>query len=235
MELGTKTLRLTGNQLKLIALISMTVDHLGLFVFGDMMAMRIIGRLAMPIFAWMIAEGCYHTKNRLKYLLTMLGFGAVCQVVYLVAMQSLNQCILITFSLSVILIYALDYAQKKRNLLSLALMGIAFAAVVYICVFLPGDLPGTDFSVDYGIYGVFLPVLIYIGKTKEQKLMAAAMGMLPLALRLGMWQFPCYLALPLLSLYDGSRGKWKMKYLFYIYYPLHLAAIYGISLLVSKG
>lgn len=233
MELGTKTLRLTGNQLKLIALIAMTVDHLGLFIFHDMIIMRMIGRLAMPIFAWMIAEGCYYTKNRLKYFLTMAGFGTLCQVVYLVAMESLTQCILITFSLSVVLIYALDYATKKRNLWSLSLMGVAFAAVAYICVFLPGDLPGTDFSVDYGIYGVFLPVLIYIGKTKEQKLMAAAIGMLPLALRMGWWQFPCFLALPLLALYDGKRGKRKLKYLFYIYYPLHLVAIYGISMLLT--
>lgn len=232
MELKTKSLRLTGNQLKLIALFAMTVDHLGLFVFNDMLIMRGIGRLAMPIFAWMIAEGCYYTKNRLRYLLTMLGVGAVCQVVYLVAQNSLQQCILITFSLSVILIYALDYAEKKKNIFSLALLGIAFAAAVYICVFLPGDLPGTDFSVDYGIYGVFLPVLIYMAKTKEQKLMASAIGLLPLALRLGIWQFPCFLALPLLALYDGTRGKRKMKYLFYIYYPLHLVAIYGISMLL---
>lgn len=234
METGLKTFRLTGNQLKLIALITMTVDHLGLFIFNDLLIMRLIGRLAMPIFAWMIAEGCRYTKNRLKYLLTLLGFGGVCQVVYLLSMGSVNQCILITFSLSVILIYVLDYAVKKKNFLSLCLMGITFAAVTYICVFLPGDLPNTDFSVDYGIYGVLLPVLIYMGQTKEQKLMAAAIGLLPLVLRLGIWQWPCYLALPLLALYDGQRGKRKLKYLFYIYYPLHLAAIYGLSLLISR-
>ena len=63
--------------------------------------------------------------------------------------------------------------------------------------------------------------------------MAAAIGLLPLALSQGIWQFPSFLALPLLALYSGQRGTAKMKYLFYIYYPLHLMAIYGISLLLQ--
>ena len=88
---------------------------------------------------------------------------------------------------------------------------------------------------DYGIYGVLLPVLIYLGKTKEQKLLAAAMGMLPLAMTFGYWQWPCFLALPLLWLYTGQRGKAKMKYLFYIYYPLHLVVVYYIGFLMQKG
>ena len=231
MNTGLKTFGLTGNQLKIFALILMTVDHIGMLILPDLGILRLIGRLAMPIFAWMIAEGCRYTKNRILYLATMLGVGLVCQVVYLVFMQSLDQCILITFSLSVVLIYALDFADQKKSFLSWCLMGLTFMAVTYICVFLPGDLPG--FHVDYGIFGVLLPVLIYMGQTKEQKLMAAAIGLLPLALSHGLWQWTSFLALPLLALYNGQRGKAKLKYLFYIYYPLHLAALYGISLLLT--
>ena len=228
----SKTLGLSGNQLKIIALIAMTVDHIGLLLLPNVVILRLIGRLAMPIFAWMIAEGCRYTKNRGKYLGTLLGFGLLCQVVYLVCMQSLTQCILMTFSLSVLLIIVLDYAQKKQSFLSLCLMGGVFAAVCYICVFLPGDLPGTDFSVDYGIYGVLLPVMIYIASTKEQKLLAAAGGLVMLAIRYGLWQWFALLALPLIALYNGQRGKRKLKYLFYVYCALHLAAIYGIGLLL---
>ena len=58
---------LSGNVLKILAAIFMVVDHSGLMLFGDMSIMRIIGRLSFPIFAFMIAEGCKHTKNKVKY------------------------------------------------------------------------------------------------------------------------------------------------------------------------
>ena len=55
---------LSGNALKIIAAISMVIDHVGLMFFPTLKILRIIGRLAYPIFAFMIAEGCYYTKNK---------------------------------------------------------------------------------------------------------------------------------------------------------------------------
>ena len=55
---------LTGNQLKLIALITMTIDHVGMMLLPQLRILRAIGRIAFPIFAYMIAEGCRHTRNR---------------------------------------------------------------------------------------------------------------------------------------------------------------------------
>ena len=115
---------LSGNMLKVIALIAMTCDHVGLLLLPQYEFLRIIGRLAFPIFAFMIAEGCRYTKNRTKYFFTMASLGILCQLVYFFAMGSLYQYILITFSLSVILIYAIDFAAKRKKiyyqLLSLA-------------------------------------------------------------------------------------------------------------------
>ena len=54
---------LTNNQLKLIALVTMTLDHIGVVLFPQAQWLRIVGRLAFPIFAYMIAEGCRHTAN----------------------------------------------------------------------------------------------------------------------------------------------------------------------------
>ena len=230
MEERNSKIGLTGNQLKLIAMVLMTVDHIGCFLFPNVILLRVIGRLSMPIFAWMIAEGCAYTRNRRRYLLTILGFGLVCQVVYLVFMQSLTQCIFITFSLSILLIYALDFANKKKNIWSLGLLGIALVAIICLCVYLPEALPGTDFRVDYGIFGALLPVLIYMGRTKAEKLLLAAGGLMAVAVSHGSVQWFALLSLPLLALYNGKRGKLKLKYLFYFYYPLHLVAIYGIGL-----
>lgn len=104
---------LTGNQLKIIAMIAMTCDHVGMQIFPRLLWLRMIGRLAMPIYAFLIAEGCRHTRDRKKYLLRLLGMGALCQAVYLLAMGSLYQCILITFSLSVISIGLYDAVERE--------------------------------------------------------------------------------------------------------------------------
>ena len=106
---------ISGNILKIIALITMTCDHVGMQLFPQYLILRYIGRLSFPIFAYMIAEGAKYTQNRTRYLLQMFSLGAVCSVVYYFAMGSLYQCILITFTLSVVLIYAIDHALKKND------------------------------------------------------------------------------------------------------------------------
>ena len=68
---------LTGNQLKIFALIAMTLDHIGLELLPQYPFLRIIGRLAFPLFAYMIAEGCRYTKNRTRYLLCIASMGLV--------------------------------------------------------------------------------------------------------------------------------------------------------------
>jgi hypothetical protein len=220
---------LSGNQLKIIALIAMTCDHVGVQLFPDLLLLRIIGRLAMPIYAYMIAEGCRHTRNMGKYLGTMLAFAALCQGVYFFAMGSLYMSILVTFSLAIGLIFLIQ--QAKDGFAAAVPALLAGIAAVYVLT-LPGLLPGTDFAIDYGFFGVMLPVLIYLGRNKWESLLLCALGLTALALTYGGIQWYGLAALPLLALYSGKRGKYKMKYLFYIYYPAHLAAIYAISLLI---
>ena len=237
MDREKKIFGLTGNQLKLIALLTMTIDHIGVFLIPvntvQYEICRIIGRLAMPIFAWMIAEGCRYTKNRFRYLLTLLGFGIFSQAVELIFEDSLHMCILITFALSVILIYMLEYSQKKKNFFTLCLLGGTFLAICYVCVFLPQDIPHLEFGVDYGIYGVLLPVLIYMGRSHREKLLLTAMGLVPMAIYYGLIQWFSLASLLLLAMYNGQRGKMKLKYLFYIYYPAHLGALYVIVVLLA--
>lgn len=220
---------LSGNQLKLIALITMTIDHVGAYLLPQYRILRIIGRVSMPIYAFLIAEGCHYTKNKFKYLGLMAGLALVCQLVFYFVKGSLQQRILVTFSLSIILIYALQYVEKKKNTLSCLLFFLALAGVYWVSTKLPGYIPG--FSVEYGFKGILLPVFFALGTTKPQRLLGGAVGMCFLALG-GSIQWYSLLALPLLALYSGQRGKGNYKYLFYIYYPLHLAAIYGIDWLL---
>lgn len=224
---------LTGNALKLIALASMTLDHIGLFLLPRYPILRILGRLAFPIFAYMIAEGCVYTHNKKMYFLRLFGLGLLCQVVWFVAAGSLYQCILITFSMSVGLIFLLEWreAQENRVVGNIALVW-AFFGVGFVCGILPALLPGTDFAIDYGIFGVCLPVLVFIGKTRQQKLMFLTLGLMLVTMDSGAGQWFCIMAVPLLALYNGERGKYAMGKLFYIYYPLHLVVLHLMGMLL---
>ena len=218
---------LTGNQLKILAMIAMTCDHVGVQMFPQCLWLRIIGRLAMPIYAYMIAEGCRHTRDRKKYLLRLLGMGALCQIVYFVAMGSLYQCILITFSLSVCLIMLLDLVEQEKNARNWGKLFAGTVFIFFLCTVLPDLLSHTDFEVDYGLPGVLLPVLIYGAGTR-----GLLLGLFLVAMQYGSVQWLAFLAVPLLLAYNGQRGKAKIGRLFYWYYPVHLVVIYGISLIL---
>lgn len=222
---------LTGNQLKIIALITMTIDHIGMLLLPRVRVLRAIGRIAFPIFAYMIAEGCQHTRHRKKYLLSMLGLATACQVVYFFAMGSLFQCVLVTFSLSIGLIYLTDYAQAGGRFGKAALYA-AGLGVFFLC-YLAHDVlfPKTDFSIEYGLFGVLLPVFTYLGGKKQKQLQYFTAGLALLNLSWGGIQWFSMAAIPFIALYNGTRGKRKMKYLFYVYYPLHLVILQGLSML----
>ena len=225
-----KFIGLSNNQLKILALIFMTIDHIGVRIFPKYQILRIIGRLAYPIFAYMIAEGCRHTRNKKKYILTMASFAAVCQIVYFFALKSLYQCILVTFTLSISLILAFDEMAKKRTAKSSAAAFTVFVTSAFICVGLPHLIKG--FQVDYGFCGVLLPLFIYIGRNDIEKLFLCAFGLILIAIDSYYTQWFSLLALPFIAAYNGRRGKYNLKYLFYVYYPLHLVIIYGISKII---
>lgn len=222
----------TSNQLKIFALLSMTCDHVGLQFFPDLVFLRIIGRFAFPIFAYMIAEGCQYTKNRCRYLLTILLFAVGYQLVYFFVMGSIFQCIFVSFTLSILLIYLLDYGRRRKKVLPWMLFGLTMLAVIFVSAVLPRLIPETGFDIDYGLWGILLPVGIYLFRSKPLRLAFAAADLAVLAIDAFWYQWFALLTIPLLALYNGKRGKWKLKYLFYIYYPLHLVVIYAISVLI---
>lgn len=214
---------LTGNQLKILAMVTMTLDHVGLSLLPQYPVLRLLGRLAMPIYAFLIAQGCRHTRSRGRYLLRLFGLGAVCQGVYYIAMGSVYMGILITFSLSVVLIWALERAKEMKKTGPILTAAAAVLGAVFVCCVLPG-LPGTDFGLDYGIFGVLLPVAAYFWG-----LSGMGIDLALLCLSLGGNQWWSLLALLLIACYNGQRGKWKLGTFFYLYYPVHLAVIQLIA------
>lgn len=220
---------LTGNQLKLIAMITMTIDHIGHFLLPQVFWLRMIGRLAMPIYAYFIAEGCRYTRSIPKYLTSLAATALLCQIVTFLT-GSLYQCILVTFSMSVGLIALVKQAKKRSSVLCWLLLSAAIGAVWFVTEALPQLLPGTDFDVDYGFWGALMPVILWLIPKKSLKLLAAA-GFLFLIYNAGVL-FLCALgAVVLLALYNGQRGTAKLKWLFYGYYPFHIAVIHLIAML----
>lgn len=231
---------LSGNMLKIIAAIAMVIDHAGMLLFPRVTVLRIIGRLAYPIFAFMIAEGCRYTKNKVKYLGGILGMGILCQIVYFVAMGSTYMCILITFSFTIAVIYGLQ-SMKCAWLCGQG------SRVLTTAVFLLGValtwLANQYLTIDYGFWGcmvgVFAAVLHPVGDAlkrfdrTENHVLMLAVGLLLLAIDRGGVQTWSLLAVPLLLLYSGKRGKLRMKYFFYIFYPAHLVALQGIAWLLG--
>lgn len=219
---------LTGNALKILAAIFMTIDHIGVILFPRVLILRIIGRLALPIFAFMIAEGCKYTRNKKKYFGMVFGLGSVCQIVYYLFDGSLYFSILITFSLSILMIYALqDWKQKKT-----ALSGLVFTASV-IAVYLLNQW----LTIDYGFWGCMLPVFAALphGTTRDSLPMNITMlgvGLVFLGVSTDWIQCLALMALPLLYAYNGRRGQRNLKYFFYIFYPTHLVVLEGIAMLI---
>lgn len=211
----------------------MLADHVGEALFPDVYILRVIGRLAFPIFAYMIAEGCKYTRNRVRYLAQIAALGIACQLVYFFAMGSLYQGILITFSLSIITVFAIDNFLKKKNFSSCAVMLLTVAAVIFISVLMPIIFKGQGFALDYGALGVLMPIAVYYLPKKWKKISASALILLARAALYGDFRWFALLAIPLLMIYNGERGKANLKYLFYIFYPTHLVAIYLLEILIK--
>ena len=225
--------RLSNNQLKVIAMVAMVADHVGAYLFPQVTILRIIGRLAFPIYAYMIAEGCRYTRSMGRYLASMAVMATLCQVTYFIAMDSLYMCILVTFSLSIGLIWLLQFAEaRQQDLFSRILVVLGFAAVYFLCEILPKQFPGTDYCIDYGFIGVVLPVVIYGSKDKAGRLTSCFLALVCLAAFSPKIQWWSLLAMIPLMLYNGQRGKWNMKWFFYFFYPIHLLIIHGISLIL---
>lgn len=237
---------LSSNTLKIIAAISMLIDHIGVILLPRVAILRILGRLAFPIFAFMIAEGCAKTKNRLRYFLSVFLLGAACQVVYCLYDDELYLGILITFSLSILLIYALQ-ALKNALLGDAVSAGRRLAAALVFLLLLAGVyVLNLYLTIDYGFWGCLLPVFASVFRQQAANaptferldrlgvhVISFGVGLAILSYVHGGVQPYSLCALPLLALYSGKRGAWSMKWFFYIFYPAHLAALELLGILTA--
>lgn len=222
-----KTVRhgLSGNALKIIAMLAMLIDHVGYYLFPTLLVLRAVGRIAFPIFAYMIAEGYAHTRSRLRYFLTVAGVGVLSQLAATIGAGVLHMNILITFALA-IAVAALSDTLLQGTPRHQALAGVALAGILFLVAGMPYL---SSLSFDYGAVGVLLPPMLYRLRGQGEKLLAVALAIAALSIGAHPVRWCALFAIPLLALYNGQRGKAKLKYLFYLFYPAHIAILWLLA------
>lgn len=198
---------------------SMLIDHIGHIFFPEVMIFRIIGRIAFPIFAYVLAEGFHYTKDVKKYLLRLGLFALLSEIPYDLAimgsvLEFSHQNVFFTLFFGVLMLYVMS--RIKNVIMQYAVVLVA----ILLCQFL---------HTDYSNIGVLLVFIFYVFRQrKAEKLLIA--GLIFLGLTGGI-QLYALLALPLIALYNGEQGP-KMKAFFYLFYPAHLLILYLVHLIV---
>lgn len=211
---------MSGYSLKLIAMGAMLIDHIGLVLFPKIILFRYIGRIAFPIFAFLIVEGFVHTSNFKKYMGRLIAFGIISEIPYnlLVSGKLIDfsrQNVFWTFVIGLIMLYFV----KKNTVLILnnafLIMGIIFSVLL---------------RTDYSIYGIGLIYIFYVFKYDKRVMLVFAT--LVSLISGGVQRFAA-LATIFIFFYNGERGleasdNKYMKYMFYVFYPTHILILVGI-------
>jgi len=207
---------LSGSALKVIAVLSMVADHCAYYLMehGTLFyeVMRCFGRIAFPVFAFLIAEGFQHTRNRMKYFLQLLGFAVISELPwYLLNGADGTHNVLFTLALGVMALAAFE-AMKKDDILCIA----CFA---------------TWSGVDYEWRGILMMVVFYLfGNVSNPSFPSGRKAQIicsfPLMMHYGI--VGALLACLVIACYNGTRGfihGQVVKYGFYAFYPVHLLLI----------
>ncbi len=207
---------LNGNVLKWIAIVTMAVDHIGAILFPQYPVLRVIGRLAFPIFCFLLVEGFVYTSNLKKYMGRMLLFALIAEIPFDLVFRNRffapdYQNVFWTLLLGLLVLYLVNRLPQKWMGL-LAGIGIMILAQVV--------------NTDYAAGGVLLIFVLYWFRNNE--LLKYIVMALVLILGYGGTEIVGLVAILPMMLYNGQRGKHSMKYFFYVFYPCHLLILYLI-------
>lgn len=256
---------LTGNALKLIAVFTMVVDHTckivlqwllinhwGVMVDHGQMSweqfqkidnlirfdLQSIGTVAFPLFCFLLSEGFRHTRNRPRYIGSMILFAFLSELPFDIGFFSAYstmegtfpfylryQNVFFTLSLGLLTLVCLERfsrssrsGSRKIGLVFLQVLSIAFFALLAELIRCDYGMQGICFIAAFYICRghrigqVLLFLLAYMGTTGNQPPLCTLLACL------------------LILLYNGQRGKFKLKYCFYAFYPIHISILYLITL-----
>ncbi len=248
---------LSGSTLKLIAVITMLIDHIGATVFARMIitgsyrfgpghtavvedhaalymvytTMRLVGRIAFPIYCFLLVEGFQKTRNVKKYALRLGAFALVSELPFDLAFNAKvlefgYQNVFFTLFLGLLAMMAVDWVTKRswtenRVLNDVLRYGLAALAIG------AGGMAAMALRTDYGATGVACIMILYVTRRKKPVQMAAGAVSF-------FWEVPAPLAFLPIAFYNGKRGL-NLKYLFYVFYPAHLLILYLVCAVLGFG
>ncbi len=210
--------------LKIIALTTMIIDHYGAIFQSGTEIYRIIGRLAFPIYCFLLVEGYFHTSNFKKYAIRLLLFAFISEIPFDLAFYNelgfVHQNIFFTLFIGLITIHIIN--DKKTNFKYREIAIVLVSCLLAILL-----------AVDYNVIGIIYILSFYYTKRFSKTKRFLSVGLVMFVANLGAYilqQFSL-LALPIISLYNGKLGP-KNKLLqvsFYAAYPIHLFLFYLIK------
>ena len=228
----------SGNMLKWIAIISMLINHFGdtilyfiiinapyeaftnkqfTIIYNCYTVFHAIGRIAMPIFCFLIVEGFLHTHNVKKYLLRLAIFAFISEIPYDFALTNFlfdatQQNVFFTLTTGLLVLIIIDRYKENKAIIMLTIF--LATSVTYFLKF------------DGSYYGILMIVLFYL--LKEKKLIKSiSIFVLQIAIiyifreSFNLNSFFAVIPLILIYFYNGKRGM-ELKYFFYVFYPVHL-------------
>ncbi len=232
---------MSGSTLKIIAMVAMVIDHAAValimpymeavygynesYIFASDIC-RYIGRLAFPIFCFLLVQGYLHTRSVRKYASRLAIFAVLSEIPFDLAGSGKvfdfgAQNVLWTLLLGIIALELVEYVQQLPFVQNMSqpclfswLAVVPIAALAYVL------------KTDYDAFGVLLICILYItSANKKQQIIAGAIAVA--------WETTAPLAFIPIAFYNGKRGL-SLKWIFYLFYPVHLL-IYGVLRLYLVG
>lgn len=251
-----KSKGLSGYNLKLIAIITMFIDHVGTCIIeklyqnstsifslnGEKLLFleeifRLVGRLSFPIFCFLLVEGYYHTKNIKKYMTRLFIFALISEIPFDLALFHKffywgHQNVMFSLLLGLITIYLFD---DDNNIFFRIIKNVRFFRIAVIpasCII------GEALKLDYGAGGICTIFFMYIFLNEKGNfhwkhrdyIFSFFIGTIILACCQGLSELAALIDMAFIKNYNGERGK-SLKYFFYIFYPIHFIILYGIYII----
>ena len=233
---------INNNTLKIIAMILMLLDHLWGTIIPGNQWMTLIGRMAFPIFAFLIVEGFFHTFFLKKYMKRLFIFGLISEIPFnLIYTGSMifpfHQNVMFTLLLGLLIINEIDKLKNNKEIKK------KIIPILKIFLFLLISIIG---FVDYGVTGVLTIVVFYLFRGFKLAWIGQLISLILLyivffegqSVILNIFNYEYFLPLQSIGvlslifiwLYNGEKGKNNklIKYLFYSFYPVHMLVIYLI-------
>lgn len=260
---------LTGNSLKIIAVLAMVIDHTckiilqwmlsnywGAMVDSGTMAweefqqidyfirfdLQSIGTIAFPLFCFLLAEGFQHTHSRKRYVGLMLAFALISELPFDIGFFGeyarmegtfpfyfAYQNVFFTLFLGLLTLLCLEKFSCQADGSAAKCKSVFFQACSVALFASLAEL----IRCDYGMQGILFIAAFYV--CREHRIYQVLLFLLAYMAATGNQPPVCTLAACLLILlYNGKRGKLKLKYSFYVFYPLHISILYLLKLLLAS-